>query len=202
MAWAAAIGAGSGMLGSIIGSVSSANEAKKQRRFVREMRATAYQATMDDMRAAGLNPILAYKTGPTPAGSAAMGQTPDFGQAMASGVNAARGASKTGREKKLLTRKSHTERSRELLNTQQSELVGEQREQVRANVRETNARSSMIEADLPRAQAVEAMDSTKAGALMNQATTAAGRVTGATGGLIKGSITKSNSQILRGRIPK
>lgn len=55
----------------------SANRSKKEAKRAREhqlyMRSTAYQATMADMRSAGLNPMLAYSAGPTAGGHAAMG---------------------------------------------------------------------------------------------------------------------------------
>lgn len=41
-------------------------------KYGRKMRDTAYQQTMTDMRKAGLNPILAYKSGPTPASAMAL----------------------------------------------------------------------------------------------------------------------------------
>ncbi len=70
------------ILGSVIGGVSSAYGAKKaneeseaatqkQMDFQERMRGSQYQAAMDDMRSAGLNPMLAYKQGGagTPGGS-------------------------------------------------------------------------------------------------------------------------------------
>jgi hypothetical protein len=49
--------------------------------YIREtkLRSTAYQDTMEDMRAAGLNPILAYKTGATNTPSAPMANTQGVG---------------------------------------------------------------------------------------------------------------------------
>lgn len=40
------------------------NEAELQRRFIDQQRSTAYQTAVDDLRAAGLNPALAYSQGP------------------------------------------------------------------------------------------------------------------------------------------
>jgi len=52
------------------------------------MRGSAYQATMEDMRKAGLNPILAYQRGPTPSGQGSVAKMPDFGQVMSMGMQA------------------------------------------------------------------------------------------------------------------
>jgi len=64
-----------GGLGSFFGAKSQnkANKAiaREQMAFQERMSNTAYQRSMDDMRSAGLNPILAYKTGgaSTPSGA-------------------------------------------------------------------------------------------------------------------------------------
>jgi hypothetical protein len=62
------------------------SRAKEQRNFQERMSSTAYQRAMEDMRNAGLNPILAGKLGgaSTPAG--AMAATPEFGKTFA-GIN-------------------------------------------------------------------------------------------------------------------
>lgn len=67
------LGAGLSFLGGERANDASADQSAAQMAFQERMRATQYQTTMDDMKKAGLNPILAYKTGGagTPAGAAA-----------------------------------------------------------------------------------------------------------------------------------
>lgn len=95
MGFGAAVG---GVLGGLFGLGGTAmqaaynkKEAKRQRTWTAEQRATAYQTTMADMQAAGLNPLLAYKQGPTPIGAgsvASIGQ-PNIGGQAAAGSQAA-----------------------------------------------------------------------------------------------------------------
>lgn len=53
----------------------NAEQAQINRDFQERMRSTAYQATMEDMGKAGLNPILAYQKGPTSSPSGATAST-------------------------------------------------------------------------------------------------------------------------------
>lgn len=86
----------SGLLGGLTGAagdVTSAMwaraESSRARRFAREVMQSRYQWQMEDMRKAGLNPILAFgqsPPAPTPQGRAA---TADFGKVISSARSAA-----------------------------------------------------------------------------------------------------------------
>ncbi|WNK13285.1 MAG: DNA pilot protein [Microvirus sp.] len=107
MAWeAAAISAGANILGGFL-QQSGANDrnnaqisaAREQMAFQERMSSTAYQRAMADMRAAGLNPILAYQKGgaSTPGGAMPNMENPmgGWGPAMSGAVNSAREAFST-----------------------------------------------------------------------------------------------------------
>jgi len=68
--WGAVIGAVASLAGSALGfkgaqeqNVTNLEISKRQMDFQERMSSTSFQRGMDDMRAAGLNPILAYKQG-------------------------------------------------------------------------------------------------------------------------------------------
>lgn len=76
MGWGAAIGAGAVIGGQILANRANKDIAKGANDFTRSTYQNRYQWTMDDMRAAGLNPMLAYQLG---AGGAMPGATATMG---------------------------------------------------------------------------------------------------------------------------
>lgn len=74
----AGFAAGAGLTGTLMTNEANQSQAAAQMGFQQQMSNTAYQRSVQDMKAAGLNPILAYKQGgaTTPSGAMALMQNP------------------------------------------------------------------------------------------------------------------------------
>lgn len=72
----AGISAGASLLGGLMGNRANARSARQQQQWQEHMRATQYQTAVSDLKAAGLNPMLAYSQGGagTPQGAQATPQ--------------------------------------------------------------------------------------------------------------------------------
>lgn len=88
-AWAAAAAAAAGAASGYFTGQQNRRNMKTSQAWRKEMRATAYQDTMVDMKKAGLNPMLAYMKGDTPMPSASNPTGGgDIGQGISSAVSA------------------------------------------------------------------------------------------------------------------
>ena len=83
-----------GLIGSVVSGIggvfannANAEQAQLNRQFQEQMSNTAYQRGMADMKAAGLNPILAYQKGPASSPSGATAVASNVGEAMVNAYN-------------------------------------------------------------------------------------------------------------------
>lgn len=127
----AGIGGGFSLAGDLLGGSLSAKRSKKMARevmaFQERMSNTAYQRTMEDMRKAGLNPILAYRQGGASSPTGQMAQVPDLSGMGSRAVSSARAAGLMKSEVKLRNQQADqawAAMQRELAQEYHSKMLG------------------------------------------------------------------------------
>lgn len=83
-----AIAAGGAILGGLASSAFGNYQSKKQMEFQKEMSSTAHQREVEDLRKAGLNPILSSSRGGSSTPPGAQASSPDFAQSVHSALQA------------------------------------------------------------------------------------------------------------------
>lgn len=145
MVWPAIIAAGAALVGGAMQADNNADEARRNRNFQAEMSNTSYQRAMADLKAAGLNPILAANQGAsTPTGATGSMDNPNLGEAVRTGIQAAsakQSIEQSKAEEGLLKEKQQTERDQQHYLRHQSEQSATQAELNKTTDRLTNARA-------------------------------------------------------------
>lgn len=149
MGFGSAIAGAFGAAGSAASSAMAYYESREARKFAKEMRKTAYQTTVRDMRKAGLNPILAARIGPTP--MPGVPQAPQFGNAALSGMEAAGSAAGIH----LKGEQAESEGATRWLKAAQQQLAAAQVSQVEATTAKEASQTKLNEVAAAR-QALEA----------------------------------------------
>jgi len=116
LAIAGLAGAGAGLLGGVMQNRAAAGAASRQMNFQERMSNTQYQRGMADMRAAGLNPMLAYSQGGASSPGGASYSPVNVGSAAAQGGLTGMQIAQTAENINLLSETAKTKASETSLN--------------------------------------------------------------------------------------
>ncbi len=148
------------VVGSIMGNRARAAEAQKNRRFQERMRNTEWQAGMEDMKRAGINPALAYSQGGASSPSGSLAQQSDV---ISPGVSSAQEARRIEKELKLLDAQIYDVRASATQKGAQTALLGFQQGIASEDIKLRAQMFEMIGFDMVRARNMARAEGTGAG---------------------------------------
>lgn len=132
----------------------SSDQAQRQMDWQASMSNTAYQRAMADMRAAGLNPILAYKQGGSSSPAGAMGQGSMPGTAGGPGsTSAGQSAARVSNDKEIMSRALGNVASSAIeayKTSEQAKLTSEQQEFTKEQTRRVGYETTKMDAETGR----------------------------------------------------
>lgn len=154
--WGSIISAAVAALSSLFQGAQNKASARSQMRFQERMATTQYSRAMEDMRRAGLNPMLAYDQGGNAAPGGAGFSAPD---AVSSALQAAR----VGAELKLLKEQTENVREDTDVKTSQRALNSVLYNKVLEEVQGTQLSNAYSKLLLPRAENLAGVEKTEFG---------------------------------------
>jgi hypothetical protein len=170
--------------GSVVTGLFNRAAAKKQMSFQREMSNTAYQRQMADLKAAGLNPILAAKLGGASTPGGAMASMPDLGATISSAY-----------QSQAATQQAETQSN--LASWQVQKMQTEMRK-IAADTNLSYAQTERLEAELPKIAAE--VERIKAETGFKQAITAIPQLVSDLVGTLREAGQVSDEGALQGRL--